>query len=409
MSDYPRRHNRDVIPFPKERVGTARPMQPAARRAAAVPKAENRIVIREYDHIIFICTIVLVAFGLVMVLSASSYAAMHSGAGMYSFFRTQALGAGLGFIGMIFTATVNYQLLSKFSGVLYVIAVVALALVFTPLGVEFNGALRWIAIGGFNFQPSEVAKVAVIVTLAKYISDNTNRVNTFRGLLGCAILLGIPVVLVMLGRNLSTVIILVVIAFVLIFLASPYFWRWVVLGASAVAGLAGYLFYEHMFGEGFRGARFAAWMDPFADPTGMGFQTVQSLYAVASGGLFGLGLGNSNQKLYYLPEAQNDFIFAIIVEELGLFGAMIVLTLFGILVWRGAMAAINSRTALGCLIGAGIITMISVQVIINVGVVTNTIPNTGIPLPFISYGGTSIAVMMTAIGLLLNISRYRRT
>jgi len=161
-------------------------------------------------------------------------------------------------------------------------------------------------------------------------------------------------------------------------------------------------------GEAFRVARLVAWQNPFADPTGVGFQTVQSLYAVASGGLFGLGLGNSNQKLYYLPEAQNDFIFAIIVEELGLFGGMILLLLFGILVWRGAMAAVNSRSVLGCLIGAGIVTMISVQVIINVGVVTNTIPNTGIPLPFISYGGTSIAVMMTAMGILLNISRYRR-
>jgi cell division protein FtsW len=381
----------------------------AGTRTKAEAKPDRRIVVREYDHIIFISTIVLVAFGLVMVLSASSYAAMHSGAGMYSFFITQAFGAGLGFIGMIFAATINYQFVSRFSGLIYLLALVALGLVFTPLGIEHNGAMRWVSIEGFNFQPSELAKVAVIIMLSKYISDDANRVNTFRGLLGCAIIVGIPIVLVMLGRNMSTMIILGAIAFVIIFLASSYFWRWVALGAAAVTGIAGYLLYEHFIGEGFRGARFGAWLDPFADPTGSGFQNVQSLYAVASGGLFGLGLGNSNQKLYYLPEAQNDFIFAIIVEELGLFGAMIVLMLFGILIWRGATAAINSRSVLGCLIGTGIITMISVQVIINVGVVTNTIPNTGIPLPFISYGGTSIAVMMTAIGVLLNISRYRRT
>ena len=403
MSDIPGRHSRDIIPFPQDRVARNR-----FDRARAETKAGKRIVVREYDHIIFISTIVLVAFGLVMVLSASSYAAMHSGAGMYSFFVTQAFGAGLGFLGMIFAATINYQFVSRFSGLIYLLALVALGLVFTPLGIEFNGALRWVSIGGFNFQPSELAKVAVIIMLSKYISHDTNRVNTFRGLFGCAVIVGIPVVLVMLGRNMSTMIILGAIAFVIIFLASPYFWRWVALGATAVVGIAGYLLYEHFIGEGFRGARFGAWLDPFADPTGFGFQNVQSLYAVASGGLFGLGLGNSNQKLYYLPEAQNDFIFAIIVEELGLFGAMIVLMLFGILVWRGVMVAINSRSVLGCLIGTGIITMISVQVIINVGVVTNTIPNTGIPLPFISYGGTSIAVMMTAIGLLLNISRYRR-
>jgi len=404
MSDIPRRHNRDVIPFPQDRIARERPR--AARTEAANDK---RIVIREYDHIIFICVIVLVAFGLVMVLSASSYAAMHSGAGMYSFFVTQALGAGLGLIGMIVAATINYKFVARFSGLLYILAVGALALVFTPLGIEHAGATRWIAIGPVNFQPSELAKVAVIIMMAKHISKDPNRVNTLRGLIGCGIILAIPLVLVMLGRNMSTMIILCAIAFVIIFLASPYFWRWVALGGAAVAGVAGYLLYEHFIGEGFRGARFGAWLDPFADPTGFGFQNVQSLYAVASGGLFGLGLGNSNQKLYYLPEAQNDFIFAIIVEELGLFGAMIVLMLFGILVWRGAMAAINSRSVLGCLIGTGIVTMISVQVIINVGVVTNTIPNTGIPLPFISYGGTSIAVMMTAMGMLLNISRYRRT
>ena len=404
MSDIPRRHNRDVIPFPQERVARGR-----VERVRTETKADKRIVVREYDHIIFICTIVLVAFGLVMVLSASSYAAMHSGAGMYSFFVTQAFGAGLGFAGMIFAATINYKFVAKFSWLIYLLALVTLGLVFTPLGIEFNGAVRWVSIGGFNFQPSELAKVGVIFMLAKYIADDTNRVNTLRGLFGCGVILGLPLTFVMLGRNMSTMIILCAIAFVIIFLASPYFWRWVALGATAVAGVAGYLVFEHFIGEGFRGARFGAWLDPFADPTGVGFQSVQSLYAVASGGLFGLGLGNSNQKLYYLPEAQNDFIFAIIVEELGLFGAMIVLVLFGILVWRGAMAAINSRSVLGCLIGTGIVTMISVQVIINVGVVTNTIPNTGIPLPFISYGGTSIAVMMTAMGMLLNISRYRRT
>jgi len=351
---------------------------------------------------------VLVAFGLIMVLSASSYAAMHSGDGMYHFFRTQAVSAGIGLVLMIIAATINYKFVSKFSWLLYLVAIGALGLVFTPLGVEFNGAVRWVSIGGFNFQPSELAKVAVIFALAKYISNDTNRVNTISGLFGAAILVAIPVVMVMLGRNLSTVIILCAIAFVMIFLASPYFWRWVALGGVAIAGLGGYLLYEHFIGEGFRGARFAAWLDPFVDPTGVGFQNVQSLYALASGGLFGLGLGNSNQKLYYLPEAQNDFIFAIIVEELGLFGAMIVLVLFGILVWRGAMAAINSRSVLGCLIGTGIVTMISVQVIINVGVVTNTIPNTGIPLPFISYGGTSIVVMMASMGMLLNISKYQR-
>jgi len=385
-----------VIPFPADL---------ARRKAGSRPETpDNRIVIREYDHVIFITTMILVAFGLVMVLSASYYAAMNSGRGMYSFFIQQALGAGLGFIGMVMAATFNYKLVAKFSGLIYLVALATLGLVFTPLGVEANGALRWIDLGVVNFQPSELAKVAVIITLSVYIAKEPNRVNTLRGLFGCAVIIGLPTVLVMLGRNLSTVIIIAAVGFVIIFLASPYFWRFIVLALAAVVALAAFL----VFGEGFRAARIEAWIDPFADPTGFGFQIVQSLYAVASGSFFGLGLGNSNQKLYFLPEAQNDFIFAIIVEELGLFGAGIVLLLFGILVWRGAVAAMNSRSVLGCLMATGIVTMIAAQVIINVGVVTNTIPNTGIPLPFISYGGTSIAVMMTAIGLLLNISRYQR-
>ena len=394
MSEYSGRRG-DVIPISAS----------AARASRSRGLPDKRIFIREYDHIIFICTIVLVAFGLVMVLSASYYAAMHSGGGMYSYFLTQAFGAGLGFVGMVFAATFNHKLLAKFALVIYAIGILLLILVLTPLGIEYQGAQRWIVLFGVNFQPSELAKVATIIMLANYISKKPDRVNTLRGLLGCLIILGIPIALVMLGRNLSTVIIIGAMGFVTIFLASPYFWRFAVAGALAAAGGVAFI----IFGPAFRAARIEAWLDPFADPTGVGFQIVQSLYAVASGGIFGLGFGNSNQKLYFLPEAQNDFIFAIIVEELGLFGAAIVLMLFAILVWRGMRAAMNSRTLLGCLLATGIVTMISVQVIINVGVVTNTIPNTGIPLPFISYGGTSIAVMMTAVGILLNISRYQKT
>jgi len=346
---------------------------------------------------------ILVVFGLVMVLSASSYAAMHSGAGMYAFFTQQALGAALGFVGMVAAATFNYKMVAKFAGLLYVAANGLLVYV-ALFGREIQGARRWIEIGPVNFQPSEIAKIAVILMLAVYINADKNRVNTLKGLIGCAFIIGTPLGLVLWGRNLSTAIIIGAIGFVMIFLASPYFWRFVVAAGAVVGGFILFV----MFGPAYRMDRINAWLDPFADPTGVGFQNVQSFFAIASGGWFGLGLGNSNQKLYFLPEAQNDFIFAIIVEELGLFGAMIILMLFGVLVWRGLRAAINSRSMLGCLIATGIITMVSVQVIINVGVVTNTIPNTGIPLPFISYGGTSIAVMMAAIGMLLNISRYQK-
>ncbi|MCL2619688.1 MAG: FtsW/RodA/SpoVE family cell cycle protein [Defluviitaleaceae bacterium] len=388
----------DVVQFPRHR-------EREVRRQNSKP--ENRITIREYDHIIFICTVVLVGIGLVMVLSASYYSALHSG-NVYHFFTTQALGAGLGLFGLFFAATVNYKLLSKFATGFYIFA--NGLLVYTALfGIEFQGARRWVAFGPVNFQPSELAKIAVILMLALYINRDRNRVNTVRGVLTYIFLTAIPVGLVLWGRNLSTAIIILAVAFVMLFLASPYFWRFIAAAGAAAGAVVGFLLIDYHFMGGVRGSRFMVWQDPFSDPSRFGFQTIQSLFAIASGGLFGRGLGNSMQKRYYLPEAQNDFIFAIIIEELGLFGGGIVLLLFAVIVWRGAKAAMESRDTLGMLIATGITTMIAVQVIINVGVVTNFIPNTGIPLPFISYGGTSIAVMMTAVGLLMNVSRYQKT
>jgi cell division protein FtsW len=353
----------------------------------------------------------LVAIGLVMVLSASYYPALDSG-NIYRLFRSQAIGAALGLFGLIVAARVDYNIVSKFAGIFYLLSCGSLVYV-ALFGRIVNGARRWIDIGPagapfFQFQPSELAKVAVVLMLAVYINRDKNRVNTFKGLIGYAILTIVPVGLVLWGRNLSTAIIICAIAFVMLFLASPYFWRFIIAGASAIAAVATALWVDYRFFGGVRGRRFMIWRNPFEDTQGMGFQTVQSLFAVASGGLFGRGLGNSMQKRYYLPEAQNDFIFAIIIEELGLFGGGVILFLFGVLVWRGMKAAVSARSTLGMLIAAGITTMISVQVLINVGVVTNTIPNTGIPLPFISYGGTSIAVMMAAVGLLLNVSRYQK-
>jgi len=350
---------------------------------------------------------VLVAVGLIMVLSASYYSALHTG-NLFGLFRTQAFGAALGFVGMVIAATVNYKLVSRFSSWLYLASCVLLA--YTALfGREVNGARRWIEIGPVSFQPSELAKVAVILVLAVYINQDKDRVNNLKGLLGYAALTIIPIILVLWGRNLSTAIIIAAISFILLFLSSPYFWRFIAGAAALVGAGIAFLLIDYHFLSGFRGRRFAIWQRPFDDPLGMGFQTVQSLFAIGSGGLFGRGLGNSMQKRYYLPEAQNDFIFAIIIEELGLFGGAIILLLFGILIWRGMRAAATARSTLGTLIAAGVTTMIAVQVIINVGVVTNTIPNTGIPMPFISYGGTSISVMMVAVGLLLNVSRHQKT
>ena len=371
---------------------------------------EDKIVIREYDHIIFICAMALVAIGLTMVLSASSYVQMQAGA-TFALFRQQLLGAVMGLGALAFFAALNYQKLAKLAKIGYVIANGALVYVLF-FGREVNGAMRWIDVGGsgpsawFTFQPSELAKIALILMLAVYINADRDRINRWWGILIYAGITALPVLLVGLGRNLSTVIILSSISAIMLFLASPYFWRWI-FAAGAIIG-AGYFALTSGLLAGMRASRMAAWQDPFAYSRGFGFQTVQSLLAVGGGGLFGRGLGNSLQKRYYLPEAQNDFIFAIIIEELGLFGGAIILLLFAVLVWRGMRVAVNARCTLSMLIATGITAMFALQVLINVGVVTNTIPNTGIPLPFISYGGTSIAVMLGAVGILLNISKYQK-
>jgi len=392
-----------------------------ARRESGEAARESRwlnpvriIKMREYDHILFVTVLCLVGFGLVMVLSASQFSATQTEGGIFSFLIMQSIAAAAGFVALFVLANgmgpkdggrafLGYRFLAKMALPIYVIANLLLAATLV-IGHEVSGGTRWIRIPGlgFQFQPSEIAKIAVILFLAHYIAGDRKRTDTVKGLLGCAIIIGIPCALVALGRNFSTVLIIAAIGAAMIFLASKFFWRWLGLAGAAAGGIAAYL----AMSDGFRASRFAAWRDPWSDPLGYGYHAIQSLYAIASGGLFGLGIGNSNQKMRYLPEAHNDFIFAIIVEELGLFGAGLLLLFFGILVWRGCMIAIRARDLAGTLIAAGITAMISIQVIINVGVVTGTIPNTGIPLPFISYGGTSMLVMLAAMGILLNISKF---
>lgn len=381
-------------PKPKKRAGSA---------------SDTILVISEYDAVIFGVVVILLLLGIVMILSSSYYSAMTSekwNNNMFYFFSKQSLAVVIGFCVMLIAAAVNYHLLKPFIPIMYVVAN-ALLVAVKFWGVEANGAKRWLKmpppIG--SFQPSEFAKVAVILLLAMYIAGKKDRVSTPKGIFGCLVIIGIPILLVLWGGNLSTAIIIATIGFGMVFVASPYFMPFVGIAAAGVAGLWYYLAF---LAKNYQGARFAVWKDPFSDPTGKGYQTIQSLYAVASGGLFGLGLGQSNQKLIFMPEPYNDFIFAIICEELGFFGAMIVLLLFAILIWRSVRTALNAPDLFGTLIATGVVMLIGVQVIINVSVVTNTIPNTGIPMPFISYGGTSVAFIMAIMGVLLNISRYSK-
>ncbi len=385
--------------------------KPPRRKTYETQIDEVVVSVGEMDYFLLFVIIALILIGIIMVFSASSYQSATKFGTPYQFFIKQSVFALLGLIGLTVTANVYYgNYLKKWPAVLYTMTTVFLLLVLR-FGEEINGAKRWLEIpgtGGLGFQPSEFAKVTMILTVSSIVARRPKILNDWKGIfqvsgviMFMAILIGI--------ENMSTAIIVMLIGFGIIFVVSPFTKQLLGLGFAAVASLVSLLAFQAFFTEeGFRGARFKAWLDPFANELGTGFQTVQSLYAIASGGFFGLGLGNSRQKLSYIPESHNDIIFAIICEEMGFFGAAVIIILFIILIYRGVQIALKAPNLFGTLVAFGIVIMIAVQVIINVAVVTNTIPNTGIALPFISYGGTSLTLMITTMGILLNISRYTR-
>jgi cell division protein FtsW len=307
---------------------------------------------------------------------------------------------------MIALSRFPYEFFKKFAWVAYIVALGLLVAV--PLiGVTVGGATRWLEIGTFRFQPSELAKAALIFMIAYLADKYPNALRTWTGLFIYGGLVATIVALVLLPGGFSSGLIIAAIGFVMIFIASPYIWRFVIPGGLGVAVVAAYLWIDATFGTGFRGQRLTAWLDPWSDARGVGFQTIQSLYAVATGGWFGLGIGQSRQASF-LPEPQNDMIFAIIVEELGLVGAGLILVLFAIFIWRGILVSMRAPDTFSSMVAIGIVFAIAFQTVINVGVVTNTIPNTGVTLPFISAGGTSLLVNMALAGILLNISKYSK-
>lgn len=366
---------------------------------------DDTIIIRKgkVDYIILCSVIILVFLGVTMVFSASYYYAETKIGNIFYFFRAQSIYAILGFALMWFVSKLDWRLFKNFSFLLFCISLFFLVIVLIPgIGIEKNGARRWLQLGPIGFQPSEVSKVTLILYLSKFIYDRKNILNTWKGFFKCCCIIGMPAVLIGI-ENKSTAIIIGVIGLSIIFIASPKIRYFLPIPIFAVFGVL-----AMALGGGFRAARIKAWLDPFADAVNVGFQTVQSLYAIASGGFFGLGLGQSRQKLGFIPEGHNDIIFAIICEELGLFGAIIFVSLFATLIWRGYTNAIKAANSYMCYVSTGITTMIAIQVTMNIAVVTNTMPNTGIPLPFISYGGTALLIMMSSTGILLNISRYFR-
>ena len=362
------------------------------------------------DYTLLFIVLFLLAFGLVMLYSTSAYDANLTYNDSTYLFRKQIFSTLAGLVVLFIVSHLPYHIWERFAVIGYGVSV-ALVLLIIPFGIEANGAKRWLRVFGVSLQPAEVAKLAMILFLAYLICKMGRNIRTMKGFL---VVLGaaapISGLIYVITRNLSSAIIIMGIAVVMLFVACPDYKRFIILGLIGIAGVAGIVFLIVKMSESgsvgsFRGERILAWLDPEAYASGKGFQTLQALYAIGSGGILGKGLGQSMQKLGFLPEAQNDMIFSVICEELGLFGAIAVLLMFILLIWRCMIIANNAPDLFGALLVVGVMGHIAIQVILNVAVVTNTIPNTGISLPFISYGGSSVMFLLAEIGIVFSVGR----
>jgi len=366
----------------------------------------KKVKLKACDFTLLLATLLLVFIGIVMVFSSSWPEAIRMNDG-YFFLKRQIIASGLGFFAMLFFMNFNYKLLQKFSKIIYALSLFTGLLIFTPLGLELKGARRWVNLGFITFMPSDIIKLGSIIFLAAYFSKRKDDVKTLKkGTIPSLLIIGLSCGMIYAQRSLSVTVTLAATLMAMFFVAGMKLSH---LAAMIAAGLAGLVYAITDEKHAYRMRRFTAFLDPFADKIDSGWQAVQSLYALGSGGLFGVGLGKSRQKFFYIPEPYNDFIFSIIGEELGFLGALTVILLFLILIWRGIRIALNVDDLFGCLLATGIVALISVQTLIHIAVVTSSMPTTGIPLPLVSYGGTSLVINMASIGILLNISRHVKT
>lgn len=350
---------------------------------------------RKYDMTLLVVIFLLVIIGLLILYSTSAYNGEVKFHDSFYYLKKQAFATVLGMILMFAMTNIDYHIWQHFAVTGYVVALIlSTAVLF--IGDEYNGSKRWLSFGPFSFQPSEYAKIALILFLAYTVTKHVKTIDKL-GTLAKIIVSILPIVGLVGSNNLSTAVIILGIAIILIFVSSPKYMQFLTMGGLAAGFLGIFLALES-----YRLERLAIWRNP--EKFEKGYQTLQGLYAIGSGGLFGRGLGESIQKLGFVPEAQNDMIFSIICEELGLVGASFIILLFLILIWRFFVIATHAKDLFGALIAAGAMGHIMIQVILNIAVVTNSIPNTGITLPFVSYGGTSVMFLLLEMGLVLSVS-----
>ncbi|MEZ4357282.1 MAG: putative lipid II flippase FtsW [Eubacteriales bacterium] len=357
---------------------------------------------KSMDYALLIATVILVAFGILMVFSASYYYAETKFSDGLYFFKKQILGAVVGFVAMIVLSFFDYKKLKKFRYIGLIIAIGLLAVVLVKgVGVNLNGSSRWLSIAGFSVQPSEIAKFALILFFAANMADKKDKMQTFKyGIFPYLLVLGIVCGLLYLQPNFSAIVCIALMGFVMMWVGgAKRLHLSLIAGAGAVGGTA------LMMAKSYRMDRIFAFLNPWQYASDEGYQLIQSLYAIGASGLFGCGIGNSRQKFLYLPYGESDFIFSIITEEIGFIGAIALILVFVFLIWRGIKIALKAPDLFGTLLATGIVSIIGIQVLVHIAVVTGSIPPTGVTLPFISAGNSSLMIFMASIGILLNISR----
>lgn len=354
------------------------------------------------DFTLVITILLLLTIGLIMVLSASSPSALSESGNSYKYFSKQLIFAILGLIAMAFISKIDYRFYQKFYKHAWWIALILLALVLL-IGRSVNGAKRWIYVTEtLSFQPSELVKFLMIIFYAGILVKDRDELGKYGyGFIKHICLLAPIIGLLLLQPHFSASIVIIAICSVMMITAGCKLWHFVATGG--IVGIPAMIFL--IIKEPYRLQRVTTFLDPWQDVTGDGWQVIQSLYAIGSGGLFGVGLGESKQKFLYIPEPHNDFIFSILGEELGFVGCAVVIILFAIFIWRGILIAMRAPDMFGSLVAIGITALVGIQVIINIAVVTSSMPATGMPLPFFSYGGTALFILLCEMGVLLNISR----